>query len=426
MKKVLALALAIVLVCGCVMALASCNNDDNSNDGKKVAYVLVETGDTYSQGLGNSFKTAFEALGGKVISESFPKNTSDFSSYLQKAIDNNADVIFAPNSTVVAANLIKQANDLGVSVPIMAGDTWESSVILDAAKGTSLDIYCSTFFDENDASNVAKEFVTGFRAWLNANPDMKTDNGGNDIVAAVSALGFDAYNVAFEALKVAAAEKGEAMTSLDVARALWKTDMTGVAGKIRFDAKGDAIKDSAYIKKAGDGQFEFIKVQTTANDAEPGEALDYADIGNSIALDTVNKKIIVGIYEPASGDNADGGKQEIIGIKYANSLQNKITIGGNEYTVEVLVSDNGSSDEKAVSAASKLVSAGALISLGSYGSGVSIAAAKTFEEAGLPAIGVSCTNAQVTEGNPLYFRTCFLDPFQGSVMAKFAFDTISK
>ena len=40
------------------------------------------------------------------------------------------------------------------------------------------------------------EFVDGFKAWLNANFDAYNDNGGNDIVAAVSALGFDAYNVA--------------------------------------------------------------------------------------------------------------------------------------------------------------------------------------------------------------------------------------
>ena len=55
---------------------------------------------------------------------------------------------------------------------------------------------------------------------------------------------------------------------------------------------------------------------------------------------------------------------------------------------------------------------------------MSIAAAPTFEAAQIPAIGVSCTNAQVTEGNNYYFRTCFLDPFQGLVMAQFAWDLI--
>ena len=80
----------------------------------------------------------------------------------------------------------------------------------------------------------------------------------------------------------------------------------------------------------------------------------------------------------------------------------------------------------AVTAASAIVSQGALISLGSYGSGVSIAAADTFAAAGVPAIGLSCTNTAVTEGHDFYFRLCFLDPFQGSVMAQFAWDTISK
>ncbi|MBR3642592.1 MAG: ABC transporter substrate-binding protein, partial [Parasporobacterium sp.] len=121
-----------------------------------------------------------------------------------------------------------------------------------------------------------------------------------------------------------------------------------------------------------------------------------------------------------------GGKQEVLGIYYANSLDDTVTIDGEDYKVELYVSDNGSLEENAVTAASNIVGQGALVSLGSYGSGVSIAAASTFEAAGMPAIGISCTNASVTEGNNYYFRTCFLDPFQGSVMAQFAWETASK
>lgn len=58
--------------------------------------------------------------------------------------------------------------------------------------------------------------------------------------------------------------------------------------------------------------------------------------------------------------------------------------------------------------------------LGSYGSGVSIAASDTFKQAGIPAIGVTCTNPNVTAGNSHYFRICFLDPFQGTVLANYA------
>ncbi len=51
-----------------------------------------------------------------------------------------------------------------------------------------------------------------------------------------------------------------------------------------------------------------------------------------------------------------------------------------------------------------------------------IAAGPTFDNAGLPAIGVTCTNPNVTAGNDYYFRICFLDPFQGTVLANFAMD----
>lgn len=427
MKKLLALVLAVVLV-ATGLAFASCGTDITADGDKDmVAYVIAEKGDTYSLGLANSFKTAFEGLGGRVEMEEFPTNTTNFTDYLQKALDKNASVIFAPNSTTVAANLLKNADDLGIECPILAGDTWESSVILDAIKGTELEVYCSTFFDENDASSTAaSDFVTGFKAWLNANADKKTMNGDNDIVAAVSALGFDAYNIALKAIRTAAEEKGTDLDSVDVANVLWTmTYEEAVTGKVQFDSNGDAIKNSAYIKKAGNGAFEFIKLQTADNDAKQAEAFDYGD-KTGIALNTAEKKIVIGVYEPISGANAAGGKQEVLGIQYANSLDNKVEIAGETYAVEVYVSDNGSLEENAVTAASSIVNRGALISLGSYGSGVSIAAAKTFEDAGMPAIGVSCTNASVTAGNNFYFRTCFLDPFQGSVMAQFAWDLTSK
>ena len=223
MKKFFALVLAIVMVSLCITGCGQTSTDGDQTTGDKpVAYVLAEKGDTYSLGLASNFQTAFEKLGGEVIMETFVKNTTNFSDYLQKAIDKKAAVIFAPNSTTVAANLLKNANDVGITCPIMAGDTWEHSVILDAVKGTDLDVYCSTFFDESDTSSeAAGNFVTGFKKWLADNPDKFQMNGGNDIVAAVSALGFDAYNVALSAIRAAAEEKGADMTSVDFATALW-------------------------------------------------------------------------------------------------------------------------------------------------------------------------------------------------------------
>ena len=234
--------------------------------GAKTAYVLSQLGDDYTTGLATYFAKAFEAMGGTVINEQFTEGTSDYTAYLNNAINGGADVIFSPTSTTVASLLINQAASMNVAMPILAGDTWESSVILDAAKGTNLTICMSTFFDENDVSNpAAAEFVQGFKAWLNANADKKTNNGGNDIVAAVSALGFDAYNVAIEAIKAA-----DSIDPLDIAEALPSVVTTGVTGSISFDEIGDANKDMAFIKKANTETvaFDFVKTQTVAELAQ--------------------------------------------------------------------------------------------------------------------------------------------------------------
>ena len=227
----------------------------------KKAYVLTQLGDDYSTGLGYYFAEAFKAMGGEVVEETFNEGNSDFSAYLTNATNAGADVFFCPNSTVVASLVINQAAAANVSYPLLAGDTWDSSVILDAAKGTNVRVYCSTFLADG-ASDTADEFITGFKAWMNANPDKLTNNGGNDIVAAVSALGYDAYMVAIEALKASASIKGA-----DVAEALPSVSYEGPTGKIEFDENGDAAKDTAYIITANGetGAFDFVKLQKLAD-----------------------------------------------------------------------------------------------------------------------------------------------------------------
>ena len=192
--------------------------------------------------------------------ETFPEGTSDFSAYLQNAVAYGADVIFAPSATTYASLIISQAAKSGVTIPITAGDTWESSVILDAQKGTDQQVYCSTFFDENDDSGLASSFVKGFKEFLNADAQNLTNNGGNDIVAAVSALGYDAYMTAVEAIKLAQSTSGA-----DIQAAMFNVDFDAVTGHISINADtGDANKTEAYIKQAADGAFTFVKRQSVA------------------------------------------------------------------------------------------------------------------------------------------------------------------
>lgn len=107
---------------------------------------------------------------------------------------------------------------------------------------------------------------------------------------------------------------------------------------------------------------------------------------------TDEKVITIGVFEPTSGQNGAGGKKEILGIQYANSLYPTVTIGGEEYKIELTYADNQSDSSKAPTAAQQLVSKGVTAVLGTYGSSCAIAGGPYFEQAKIPAIGTSCTN----------------------------------
>ena len=78
----------------------------------------------------------------------------------------------------------------------------------------------------------------------------------------------------------------------------------------------------------------------------------------------------IGVFEPATGDNGPGGKQEMLGMQYANLETPTVDIGGTTYNVELVYADNGSDPAKAPTAAAELVSKDVSLVLGTYGSSV--------------------------------------------------------
>lgn len=234
-------------------------NFAQENFAAKKAYCLAKLGDDYSVGLVNYFIEAFEALGGEVVFETFPEGTSDFAAYVANAKNQGADVFFSPVSIEAAGLIIEQASTQGMAIPILAGDTWDSNVVLAAAKDTNVQIFVTTFFVEGSQEPQVLDFVNGFRNYINTNATAKTNNGGNDEISAVSAMGFDAYYVALEALKAAGSTKGTAVKA-----ALPGISYTGVSGLIEFDATGDAKRDVAYVKQVNNetGKWDFIAVQS--------------------------------------------------------------------------------------------------------------------------------------------------------------------
>ncbi|ACZ18871.1 ABC transporter substrate-binding protein [Thermanaerovibrio acidaminovorans] len=135
--------------------------------------------------------------------------------------------------------------------------------------------------------------------------------------------------------------------------------------------------------------------------------------GGALAADTIR----IGVYLPLTGQNAFGGQLELEGVKMAHREAG--TVLGKK--VELVVVDNKSDKVEAANAVKRLVEKEKVVAIiGTYGSSLAMAGGEISEKAKIPAVGTSCTNPLVTQGKKYYFRTCFIDPYQGAGAAAFA------
>lgn len=223
-----------------------------TDNGAKTAAIITQLGDDYSSGLGSFFKTAFSDLGGSIVSEEqFQTNQTDFKAILTNIKAQNPDIIFAPSSITTAPLIIKQARELGITATIAAGDTWENSTIIENAGDSAEGVVLSTFFDEAEPANdEAAAFIEGFKTYLK-------ENKQEEIIPAVSALGYDSYLVAIKAI-----ENAGSTDTTTIRDALKDVSIDGVTGSISFDENGDANKDMAFIKTIEGGKFKFLTTTT--------------------------------------------------------------------------------------------------------------------------------------------------------------------
>jgi len=135
------------------------------------------------------------------------------------------------------------------------------------------------------------------------------------------------------------------------------------------------------------------------------------------------KEIVVGQYGSLTGSQATFGISTRNGIELATEEQNaKGGIGG--ILIRMVVEDDQGKPEEAATAVNKILSRDRPVAvLGEVASTNSLAAAPLLQEAGVPMITPSSTNPKVTEVGDFIFRVCFIDPFQGTAVAKFAYNS---
>jgi len=134
-----------------------------------------------------------------------------------------------------------------------------------------------------------------------------------------------------------------------------------------------------------------------------------------------NESIKIGVHEPMTGPLAAGGQMTMEGVNLA--YEQTPTVLGEP--IKMVLVDNKGEKVEAANAIARLIEYEDVIAIvGSYGSTVTIAGGEVANRAGIPMVGCSPTNPLCTLGKPFVFRACFIDPFQGAVMANFAINNL--
>jgi branched-chain amino acid transport system substrate-binding protein len=130
--------------------------------------------------------------------------------------------------------------------------------------------------------------------------------------------------------------------------------------------------------------------------------------------------IKIGYFGDLSGPTFNFGKSAINGVLMAVDEINR-SGGINGRKLDVVIEDDQGSPERAATLVSKLINEDKVVAvIGGGASGSSLAAAPRAQAAKVPLISPSSTDPAVTRTGDYIFRVCFIDAFQGDVMARFA------
>jgi len=213
----------------------------------KTAALIYDISQDYSVGLANFFKKEFTGGGGQIVSETkFKTGDRDFTPQLSRIKSLNPDIIYAPIYYTELALIAKQAREMGLKAPIVAGDGAQAPELIELGGPAVEDIYFTAHFHEDMVKTErGKKFLEKYKAETGKPLDSFT------------AMGADAYYVTLDAIR-----RAGSVDPQQIRDALVKTkDFEGVSGKISLKEDGNAIKEIV-INKVKDGKFAYVTTIT--------------------------------------------------------------------------------------------------------------------------------------------------------------------
>jgi branched-chain amino acid transport system substrate-binding protein len=199
---------------------------------KKVA-MLFDQAAPYSKGLADSFKTELTGMGGEIVtSQAFTAGDPDVSAQLQSIKTSGAQAVFLPAYYTDVGNIVNQARKLGITVPFLGGDGWDSVKLAEIGGKAIEGSYYSNHYSFDEDRPEVQEFVKKYQAAYGSTPD------------GLAALGYDAALVLFDAMERSASMKGP-----DLRKAIAETkNFTGVTGTFSIDENRNAKKSAVIVE----------------------------------------------------------------------------------------------------------------------------------------------------------------------------------
>jgi branched-chain amino acid transport system substrate-binding protein len=229
-------------------------------DGLKVksAALLTDVKSDYSTGLGAQFEKIFTSKGGKIVAkQSYANGDSDFRSQLTAVKAASPEVIFVPGYYTDIGQIAIQRVDLGMTMPMLGGDGWESPRLIEIG-GKALEgcMYSNHYFYGDPAPTV-RNFVQKYKDRYGVTPD------------SLAALGYDAMKVLADSMK-----RSKKLDGPSLRDAIAQTkNFPGVTGAITIGPNRDAIGKTLVIEEIKGGQLT-LKATVAPPAAPPATATD--------------------------------------------------------------------------------------------------------------------------------------------------------
>lgn len=200
----------------------------------KKAVIYIDNSSDYAKGLAKFFEEEFVKAGGEIVGkEAYLQKDTDFKATLTKIKSVNPDVVFVPGYYQEVGLIIKQARDIGITVPLIGGDGWDSAKLMELVGNPSNleGCYFSSMFSPEDTDAKTVAFVEAYKKEYGQLPD------------SFAALGYDAMGMILNAMVKANGVEAEKLRE-----ALEKTkDFEGASGKITLNATHDPVKSAVII-----------------------------------------------------------------------------------------------------------------------------------------------------------------------------------